>query len=294
MTMMNQSVVLDVLGTLVKSRMSSDSNHIHEKDQVENAAPLVTAEESTSSAATGTSFALIILAPTMVIVLQILAARMRNNNDERGKKGNQNSKHQYDHGRRRVQHALTGFLFYVLSFILPLYMAHILLSITTTLFYILHLARSRSKQVQISYIQHFGPLLRDHEKSVHSVPGAFWFLLGTTILVFSFTMDVARTSLLCLSFGDPMASAVGMKLAAVGGGRLKAQFRYGSKSLAGCCACFVTCVFMSMIGMGFQYGTRIWIWTGIVATFMEVLSGIVGIDDNILIPLGTGVALSFY
>ncbi len=100
-------------------------------------------------------------------------------------------------------------------------------------------------------------------------------------------MDIVRTSLLCLSFGDPVASIAGMNF-----GGPKIHFRYGVKSFTGCCSCFVTCVIISMMCMGIQYGPGIWILTGLVATLMEVSSGFTGINDNILIPLGTGAALS--
>mmetsp|Transcript_23627 Transcript_23627/g.35142 ORF Transcript_23627/g.35142 Transcript_23627/m.35142 type:complete len:274 (-) Transcript_23627:93-914(-) len=239
---------------------------------------------------------LIILTPTVVILLQVIVAS-KTNNTNKGVQVASTSKtsdegktnHHHDHNRRRIQHALTGSVFYALSFILPYSIACLLLSTATALFYVLHLFRSRSNKVQRYYIQHFGPLLREHELNVHTIPGAFWFLLGTTILVFSFSMDVVRTSLLCLSFGDPVASTAGMSF-----GGPKVHFRHGNKSLVGCCSCFVACVLISILCMGLRYGCGIWVLTGCVATVMEVSSGFLGVDDNILIPLGTGVSLSMY
>ena len=134
-----------------------------------------------------------------------------------------------------------------------------------------------------------GLLLREHECNVKTVPGAFWFLLGTTILVLSFTMDIIRTSPMCFSFGDPIASITGMSL-----GGPKVHFRHGIKSFVECCSCFITCVIISTFCMGVRYGPSVWILTGFAATFMEVSSGFIGIDDNILIPLGTGAVLSLY
>lgn len=240
----------------------------------------------------------IVLAPTMAILLQLCTARISNLADNQcsssytsntaDDSGN-SSQPTYSNCRRRIQHALTGFLFFLLSYILPHSIACLLLSLATTLFYVLHLARSKSKSIQHQYLQHFGPLLREHERNVNTVPGAFWFLLGTTILVLSFTMDIIRTSLLCLSFGDPIASITGMSF-----GGPKVHFRHGIKSLVGCCSCFITCVLISMFCMGIQYGPGVWILTGFAATLMEVSSGFMGIDDNILIPLGTGAVLSLY
>lgn len=208
-------------------------------------------------------------------------------------KNNQNTHNdnplQYNHCRRRLQHALTGILFYFLSYMLPTSLACILLSSTTTLFYILHLLRSKSNIVQKYFIQQFGPLLRDHERNVNCLPGAFWFLLGTYIVVFLFRMNIARTSLLCLSLGDPIASTFGMYFNGP-----KFRLKYGTKSLCGCFACFVTCVIISMFCLGLEYGPGIWVIAGLMATLMEVSSGFIAVDDNILIPLGTGCVLSFY
>lgn len=225
---------------------------------------------------------LIILAPSIVVLLQVIMSRFHN----KGNKTTNNQKH--NHCRRRIQHALTGLIFYILSFILPISICRLLLSLANCLFYILHISRAKSKLIQKYYIENFGPLLREHERNVHSIPGAFWFLLGVSILTWSFSMDIVRTSLLCLSFGDPVASTIGMFI-----GGPKIQFKHGAKSLVGCGACFVTCVIISMLCMGSKYGKSTWILTGSIATLMESLSGIIGVDDNILIPLGTGVGLSF-
>lgn len=51
-------------------------------------------------------------------------------------------------------------------------------------------------------MKHFGTLLREKEKNVDVLPGAFYFLLGTTIIVILFPMNIVRACLLCLSFGD--------------------------------------------------------------------------------------------
>ncbi len=240
----------------------------------------------------------IILAPTLAILLQIFTARISNSNsNSNSNTDNTSNKTKSNHfqsthnqGRRQIQHALTGFLFFILSYLLPYSIACSLLSLATIVFYILHLLRSASTSIQQQYMKHFGPLLRDHERNVHTVPGAFWFLLGTTILVIFFRMDVVRTSLLCLSFGDPMASIAGMNVKH----GPKMHLQHGIKSLVGSCSCFWTCLIVSMVCMGIEYGPGVWFVTAFVATLMEGLSGFVGIDDNILIPLGTGTALSIY
>ena len=197
--------------------------------------------------------------------------------------------------KRRLQHASTGLLFFAISFVLPRITCIILLSTATMIFFALHKARSKSIVVQDYYMKQFGPILRDHEKSLDTLPGAFWFLVGTTIVVSLFPINIARTSLLCLSFGDPLAAIVGIL---VGGPKMYvAGNRSGSsKSVSGCFACFFTCYLVALLCMN-NYGMKVWMLTGLVATLMETLGGRVStfsVDDNISIPVGTGSALWLY
>ena len=141
-------------------------------------------------------------------------------------------------------------------------------------------------------MRHFGPLLRDHEKKLNALPGAFWFLLGTTIVVCAFPINIARTSILCLAFGDPIAAIVGIN---VGGPKLCRNGGGGSKSLAGCLACFWSCYLVSFVCMR-ELGPEAWFMTGVIATVMEGLNFFwsIPLDDNLLIPVGTSVSLWLY
>ena len=234
---------------------------------------------------------LIFMAPTLVIIIQLLAA-------SQGETSGKSSTSSSLHYNRRIQHAFTGMMFYGLSYILPSSIAIALLCIATLAFYALLFARSRSHTVQEYYMRHFGPLLRDHEKKLNALPGAFWFLVGTTIVVCAFPIDIARTSILCLAFGDPIAAIVGIN---VGGPKLclasnnNSNGGGGSKSLAGCLACFWSCYLVSFVCMR-ELGPEAWFMTGVVATVMEGLNFFCSIplDDNVLIPVGTGISLWLY
>jgi len=224
---------------------------------------------------------IIVSAPILAILLQVLASGSGRNGNIQVARNSSSFHH-----RRRFQHILTGVLFYCLSYVLSQFVAALILAIATVVFYGLHKARSVSKSVQEHYMKHFGPLLRDHEKNLDTLPGAFWFLLGTCIVVSSFDMNIARTSLLCLSFGDPIAAMAGIRF---GGPKI---FMYGgSKSAVGCSACFWTCFLVAFFCMN-DFGVEVWFLTGSVATIMEAFS--CAIDDNFLIPVGTGTALWLY
>ena len=146
---------------------------------------------------------LIFMSLALVILLQFVSASTRI--DPTSSNNGTNDERFYNsssHTRRRIQHALTGILFYLTSFTLPQSIASLLLVTTTIAFYKMHTLRSSSKTVQEWYMKHFGALLREKEKSVHVLPGAFYFLLGNAIIFVLFPLNIARTSLLCLSFGD--------------------------------------------------------------------------------------------
>jgi dolichol kinase len=124
-----------------------------------------------------------------------------------------------------------------------------LLSIATVAFYAVHLRRVHDEVWDSWYLQQFGTLLRDHERgaweeieeTVHNdnntlrktavsnvtvimpqkytkrrrrktepnLPGAYYFLLGTTLSTLLYNIIVARTALLVLSIADPAAGLVG-------------------------------------------------------------------------------------
>ena len=232
------------------------------------------------------SMLIIVAAPVVVILLQILVTRGANNNTQARPSSSS------FHHRRRIQHILTGVLFYGLSFVLSQFVASVILGIATIIFYGLLKARSVSNTVQENYMKLFGPLLRDRELNLNTLPGAFWFLVGTFIVVSLFEINIARTSLLCLSFGDPIAAMVGISC---GGPRLcvcsDGSGNSGSKTLAGCAACFWASFFVAFFSLN-NFGPDVWLITGVAATVMEASS--CAIDDNVLIPVGTGFVLWLY
>ena len=128
------------------------------------------------------------------------------------------------HPSRRAQHATTGLVLLAISHAVPPYPVGLgLLSVATLAFHRLHWRRVRDEAWDLWYLERFGALLREHERgeweggasgarrrrTVPSLPGAFYFLLGTTLSALLFPAVVARTSLLVLSIADPAAGLVG-------------------------------------------------------------------------------------
>jgi len=140
--------------------------------------------------------------------------------------------------QRRFQHALTGHAMVQLSCVIPRYVCIVLLLVASFGMYILRMYFYES-----IFLKAFGPLLRPHEKRPNTLPGAFYFLLGTGLTVWLFSTDstttnnnssmtIPRYAVECLAFADPMASWIGSTM--------KSPKISSSSSVAGCFACFVT------------------------------------------------------
>ena len=144
-----------------------------------------------------------------------------------------------DASKRRFQHALTGHALVQISYILPYTFCIVALSIGIIGFLV---ARN---YFPIWFYTTFGSLLRPEELSGKVLPGAVYFLVGTTlsaILTGEDKLYIARYAVECLAIADPIASYIGATISSP-------QLCKGS-SLSGCIACFLTsfCVGFIMLG----------------------------------------------
>ena len=127
-----------------------------------------------------------------------------------------------------------------------------------------------------------------HRALAYSRPqeSTFWvgvhaMFLAAWLLSWSVPRDIAVGSLCYGVFGDAAAAVVGW--------RRPTELSHSGKSYRGSLACFVTC-----LGVGWLLfpGNREMILLGAgTATFLERFSG--PIDDNLSIPLGSALVLSF-
>ncbi len=220
------------------------------------------------------------------------------------------------HIARRVQHAATGLVLIVISYIIPPYpFGCILLLLSTAAFYIVHKKRLDDPKWDDWYLEKFGSLLRNHErgeweqckrrrKSTPALPGAFYFLLGAALSTFLFPATVARTSVLVLSVSDPVAGLVGSWFTGKGCNiawrQLLPRFNAakGGPSVAGSLGFVVStilCTYGSNVLLSFY--SRLCI--GVVASMTEAVGGrylpFIGTmaDDNLLIPIVVGFLISW-
>ena len=130
------------------------------------------------------------------------------------------------------------------------------------------------------YYRLFGWMIRPHEFHNHFT-GATYVFMGAFLAIFLFPKEVAVTSLLILTVGDPTACLVGLSI-----GRIKI---YNNKTLEGALAF----IFVSLIATVWISSIPFWIKLigVIVACCVEVFHR--KIDDNVLIPLISGTTIFF-
>lgn len=266
------------------------------------------------------------------------------------------------HLSRRIQHALTGLVLLLISYIIPSYpLGFILLSFATLAFYYIHHKRVHDVEWDDWYLEKFDKLLREHErgewekdddttnkkkdvandgiiisssklkkkrmrrKTSPALPGAFYFLLGTTLSTLFFSSIVARTSLFVLSLADPMAGIVGVWFTQLGYNVTWEQLLQKMKrkncksaneaigerrgpSIAGSLACCITTILCNHVyiptnnhstisasavddggGGSVSLSLNAKFFIGIVTAMTEGMAGKHLLpDDNLLIPLVVG------
>jgi dolichol kinase len=177
--------------------------------------------------------------------------------------------------KRRLQHVATGHMIVRFS----QYIQHRSMGVIALLAGCAAIYYARVYQPQL-FVQYFGSLMRDDERQPNNnkLPGAFWFLLGTAITFGCFEDRIGRYAVECLAWADPMASWIG---SAVHSPRINA-----STTVAGSCACFLTCV---VIGVCYLESVG-QIIAGSVACCLAEAS--LSANDNLTIPIMAALAVS--
>ena len=182
--------------------------------------------------------------------------------------------------KRRLQHALTGHALVQISYVLPKSVSLILLMIGSIGMYV---AKTFFFE---SFLEAFGGLLRPKESSGEVLPGAFYFLVGTAIVVSGLVtndMGTARYAVECLALADPMASYVGSTIPSPKFTLTKADGETRTSSLSGCMSCFVIALGVGWWMLGGENVTTL--VAGAVAC--TIAEGLPFGNDNLNIPVIT-------
>ncbi len=114
--------------------------------------------------------------------------------------------------------------------------------------------------------------------------GTTSFLIAVFIVIAAFDKSIAITAIVFLTFGDAMATIVGMKI-----GRIRT---FMGKTLEGSIAFFVTCV---VLGYLLSLTPRLYLswplilWGAAAATVIEMLP--LRLDDNLTVGIGTAIVM---
>jgi dolichol kinase len=268
----------------------------------------------------------------LVIILQrYMAQQSMNNNNTNGKSDNTTTQQPTTaaaarsintEGKRRIQHGMTGCILVLISYCIPISLCIVLLCIATYIIYYL-----KTYHFHTIYLPNFGPLLRDYEKqpppttqssssssnpnadniSQIPLPGAFYFLLGTTITAILFPIHVARYSVLCLSLADPMAAYVGQLIPSR---RLDQIIIHSplpiqnvrivtNATLSGCMACFITAwsigyIQLILLSPSETSATLIAITVGAISCCIAEAIPVIPLlgNDNVQIPILTALMVT--
>ncbi len=121
-------------------------------------------------------------------------------------------------------------------------------------------------------------MMKSKEKK-GKLTGATWVMLGEFLTVLLFPKDVAIPAMLFLSVGDSFAAIVGIQF-----GRIRIGEKSLEGTLAGLTACFIVAILYPNLPLA------VTIVGGITAMIVELLP--ISIDDNIRIPVLSGIAMS--
>jgi dolichol kinase len=183
-------------------------------------------------------------------------------------------------GKRRIQHAMTGHVLVQISYYLPIHICIILLTIASMYLYYIC-----TYQFETVYLKYFGPLLRPAEIEEKQFPGALYFLIGTTITALVFPIHIARYSVECLAFADPIAAYVGQTIASP-----KILPLYSSASVSGSFACFLSAWLIGYVMLETTTETYLFVITAGALTCCIAEAIPVFGNDNLQVPILTALA----
>jgi len=150
----------------------------------------------------------------------------------------------------------------------------------------LDLFRKKNKRFNRIFIKAAGPLMRRSEKE--GVSGLPFYALGVSIALFLFRPEIATLAVMFLVFSDPLSSFFGILF-----GKDKIL---PNKSLQGAIAGFFTCYIITLFYIinNAVLDTNILVFSivaGVIGSLSELVSAL-NIDDNLTIPVLSGLGLT--
>ncbi len=148
----------------------------------------------------------------------------------------------------------------------------------TVLALIIDVVRLEHKTFKRIFLNLVGILLRKHE--IDNFTGATYMMISALLCIAFFPAEIAVASLAFLAIGDTLAALVGIPYG-------KRKILNTAKSLEGSLACFTGCFIFGI----FFLNPVVAFAGAIIATIAEFSR--IPVDDNIKIPIASGLAMSF-
>jgi len=127
------------------------------------------------------------------------------------------------------------------------------------------------------------------EKEQNTLCGACFFSLGCTLTITLFPPAIAMSSILFLVLGDLAAAVIGISFG--GDACVLKVGREGKKSIEGSVAMFVVCLVAGCSVFAEIHLREYAVFFGALAATLTELYEPFGLDDNLTIPIASGVAL---
>lgn len=196
--------------------------------------------------------------------------------------GGQMEKHEKN---RKLLHIISGTIIPLAILTLPHFVITLGLEIATIVYIVIEILRLNFPASQKIFNKLFETFLREEEK--RKLTGAAWILISATICVYFFEKEIAAIVINLSIWGDAVAGYIGIK-----SGRIK----IGKKSLEGSVACLSLCillmVFVYPLILQHTLSSLFIIVVALSITVLEVISDFLPLDDNLIIPVVTGIIIT--
>lgn len=129
-------------------------------------------------------------------------------------------------------------------------------------------------------------IFRKHESAKSFSPsGAFFVVLAALLSVLFFSKVIAATAFLIMILGDTAAALIG---------RRYGKTKFFGKSLEGSMSFFIVSLFILSVSAfhGLPINILSIVFTALMATFLELFSKKLHLDDNLTIVIGVGAILT--
>ncbi len=192
------------------------------------------------------------------------------------------------HFMRRFWHILVGticlFLYYYFHTSIMLWGE---ISLGIAIFgFLIDFYRLKNESLNLWLSKNFGPLMRRSEKL--SFSGLPFYALGVGLSILFYESHIAILSILFLIYADPIASIIGVKF---GRERL-----LPNKTLQGTLAAFLTALLIAIVYLAINKihspNIILFCFLGAIAAAISELMSSFNIDDNLTIPVVSGLFLT--